>query len=281
MTVIDAHHHFWRHGLRPHQWPPAAGDVLNRDFMPDDLLPELRRAGIEGTVLVQSLNDLQETEEYLDLARETPWVRGVVGWVPLDNPAETEVALESLVERGPLIGLRHLMRVEAKPDWIVQYEVIQSLALIARAGLVFELVPINPAQFENALTIAARLPQLQLVLDHLGRPPVPEQGWEPWATLIKRTADAPNVAVKLSAGMDLVLRWRWSTDMLRRYVDHVVQCFGAGRIMAASNWPVVLLAGDYEEVWGGITALVSELSERERQEILGDTAMRVYGLAAE
>jgi len=81
--------------------------------------------------------------------------------------------------------------------------------------------------------------------------------------------------------MDLVLRWRWSTDMLRRYVDHVVQCFGAGRIMAASNWPVVLLAGDYEEVWGGITALVSELSERERQEILGDTAMRVYGLAAE
>ena len=46
-------------------FPAIFGNRLARDFTPADLLPHLRAAGINGTILVQSLNDLIETIEYL------------------------------------------------------------------------------------------------------------------------------------------------------------------------------------------------------------------------
>src|SRR5436190_5444857 len=85
--TIDAHQHFWWTARRLHSWPEVVGDRMSRDFTPEDLKPELQRAGVGGTVLVQSLNDLDETREYLDLARQHDFIRGVVGWVPLADPA--------------------------------------------------------------------------------------------------------------------------------------------------------------------------------------------------
>jgi L-fucono-1,5-lactonase len=279
MTIIDAHQHFWWHARRPHSWPPSAGTRLDRDFTPEDLLPELRRAGVDGTVLIQSLNDADETGEYLDLANGLPWARGVVGWIALDQAAETQAAIERLRARGKLVGFRHLLRFEAAPDWLQHPEVLQSLALIARAGLVFELVPINPSQYAQMLAIAARLPELRLIVNHLGRPPIPEQGWEPWASFIREAADHANVAIKLSTGVAMIANWRWSTDALRRYADHAIACFGPDRVLAASNWPVILIAGEYQEAWGGITDLVAGLSAAERAAVLGGTAERLYRLA--
>src|SRR5215216_1129192 len=168
MPAIDAHQHFWWTAHRPHSWPEAAGDRLDRDFTPQDLLPELNQAGIDGTVLIQSLNDFAETQEYLELARQHDFVRGVVGWIPLDNAGEAEAALDRLPHADKLIGIRHLLRFDSARDWLSRGEVLQSLALLAKRGLAFELVPVNPEQYEQTLTIAARLPGLRLIINHLG-----------------------------------------------------------------------------------------------------------------
>ena len=86
MAVIDCHHHVWWLDKYPHQFPPSWGTSLNRDFTPDDLRPELRAAGIDGTILVQSLDNYDETLHYLDVAEATDFIRAVVGWVPLADP---------------------------------------------------------------------------------------------------------------------------------------------------------------------------------------------------
>jgi L-fuconolactonase len=280
MAVIDAHHHVGWHDKRPHQWPTGsnAGATLDRDFTPDDLAQELQRSGVDGTILIQSVNETEETNEFLDLADRYDFLRGVVGWAPLDDPAIADKTLEALAARRKLVGVRHLLRVERTEGWLAQPGVLASLKLVARRNLVFELVPVNADQFEQAFALARNLPDLQVVLDHLGRPPVPERGWEPWATLITRAAEHPNIAMKLSAGMALVSQWRWSTEALRRYVDHVLAAFGPERVLAASNWPVSLLAGSYEEIWRGITDLVATLSPDERAAVLGGNAQRLYRL---
>ena len=82
------------------------------------------------------------------------------------------------------------------------------------------------------LDLARRLPQLNIVINHLGRPPIPEQGWEPWAAQIARAAEYRNLAMKLSIGLDVIMRWRWSTPAIRRYSDHVLDLFGPERMMA-------------------------------------------------
>lgn len=277
MPIIDAHQHFWWHGRRTHVWPEAVGTQLDRDFTPADLRQELDTAGIDGSVLIQSLNDLDETREYLQIAKENAFVRGVVGWVPLDEPAGAAAAL-AVFDGTRLVGVRHLIRLEAASTYLAQPKVLESLRMLAAQRLTFESVPINAEQFAHLLDIAERLPDLRLIIDHLGRPPVPEGGWELWAAMITRAARLPNVSIKLSTGIDLIMRWKWSADELRRYTDHVIGSFGARRVMAASNWPVLLISASYQHAWSGIVSLLSGCSEAERAEILGGTAARVYRL---
>ena len=278
MPVIDCHQHFWTWGKRAHKFPPAAGTRLDRDFTPEDLRPQLKKAGVDGTILVQSLNDLDETREFLDLSRAIDYVAGVVGWVPLTDPAACAAALESVKSRGKLVGIRPLIAYEPDPDWLLQASVRESLGLLAKAGLVFEAIPVNDRQFEAVLAVAGAMPELKVVLNHLGNPPVPEQGWEPWATNIKRASELPNMSIKLSAGLALVIKWKWSTGEIRRYADYVIELFGPERVMAGSNWPVVELGGTFGEVWRGLTDLIAGLTPAERAAVLGGSAQRIYGL---
>jgi L-fuconolactonase len=277
--MIDSHHHFWWTGRHEYTWPPAAGDRLARDFTPDGLRPELERCGISGSVLIQVRHEVGgETEESLDLSREVDFVRGVVGWVPLLDPGATAQALGRLRRRGALVGVRHLISNESDPRWLLQAQVLESLAVLAAQGIVFDAIPINAAQFESVLEVAERLPQLAIVINHLGRPPIPEKGWEPWAIQVARAAEHRNMMMKLSIGLDIIMRWRWSTGEIRPYSDHVIDLFGPARVMAASNWPVILLGATYEETWSGLTVLVAGLSADDQREVLGNTAKRVYGL---
>jgi len=277
--VIDSHHHFWWRSRHTYSWPDQVSDRLARDFTPDDLRPELHRCGIKGTVLVQVLHQVGgETEECLDLSNQVEFVRGVVGWLPLADPDATAGALERLRSRGKLVGVRHLISNEPDPRWLLQDGVVESQKLLAAAGLAFDAIPVNAAQFESVLELAERLPELKIVINHLGRPPLPERGWEPWATQVARAAEHRNVCIKLSVGLDIIMRWRWSTDELRRYSDHVLDLFTSNRVMAASNWPVILLGATYAQTWQGISDLVAALPVGERHAIMGGTAERIYGL---
>jgi len=278
MPVIDCHQHFWTFGKRAHKFPPPVGTRLDRDFTPADLRPQLIEAGVDGTILVQSLNDLDETREYLELPRRIDYIAGVVGWLPLADPAACARSLASMTPLGKLVGIRHLIAYEPDPDWLLQPAVRESLGLLAKAKLVFEAIPVNDRQLEAVLTMTRAIPELQVVLNHMGNPPVAESGWQPWATQIARAAELPNMSVKLSAGLALVVKWQWSTGEIRRYADHVLGLFGPERVMAGSNWPVVVLGGTFATVWRGITELLAGLTPAERAAVLGGSAQRIYAL---
>ena len=278
MAVIDCHHHVWWLAKFPHTFHPSWGTSLNRDFTPDDLRSELKAAGIDGTILVQSLDKYEETLHYLEVADQTDYIRAVVGWVPLADPPACARALDELKPRKNFAGMRHLLVYEKDPRWLIGPKVQESLGLLSKAELVFEAITNTEEQMDTVLETARRLPELAIVLNHLGRPPLPEKGWEPWASQMARAAAFPNISVKLSVGGDIVWCWPWSTAEIRRYSDHCLQHFGSGRVMAGSNWPVVLLSGSFLEVWRGIEDLLSDLSAFERAAVLGGSAERIYKL---
>ena len=86
MTRIDTHQHFWTFRQANYAWIDDSMAPLRHDFGPPDLAPELSAAGIDGTVLVEARGHLEETDNLLRIAAETPFVRGVVGWLPLTEP---------------------------------------------------------------------------------------------------------------------------------------------------------------------------------------------------
>lgn len=278
MPVIDCHHHVWWLDKFPHQFPPSWGTSLQRDYTPDDLKTELAACSIDGTILVQSLDKYDETLHYLDVAEQNDFIRAVVGWVPLADPPACVRALDALRLRKKFVGMRHLIVYEKDPRWLAQPTVQESLDEFARRGLAFEAITNTAEQMDTVLDTARRLPDLNIVLNHLGRPPLPEKGWEPWASQMERAAAFPNISAKLSVGGDIVWRWKWSTEDIRRYSDHVMAHFQPRRVMAGSNWPVVLLSGSFQQVWRGIEDLLTGLSAADRAEVLGGSAERVYRL---
>ncbi|MFE9046014.1 amidohydrolase family protein [Streptomyces sp. NPDC007818] len=278
--IVDAHHHLWDPAARDHSWLDAPELApLRRAFTADDLHPPARAAGIDATVLVQTVTEPGETTELLAIAATDPLVAGVVGWTDLTDPGITDTlaALASSPGGDRLVGIRHQIQLEPDPAWILRPEALRGLAAVAETGLVYDLV-ITPDQLPAATEAAARLPQLTFVLDHLGKPPIAHGRAEPWAGGLRALAARPNTACKLS-GLVTEADWaHWTLADLRPYVEIALDAFGPRRTVFGSDWPVCLLAADYADVVSSARELTSGLDDEERAAVFGTTATRVYGL---
>lgn len=278
--IVDAHHHVWDLGVRDQDWitgPRLA--PLRRNFTMEELRPQAEAVGVRASVLVQTVCVPQETPEFLALAEADPLVAGVVGWTDLTAPdvADALAALREGAGGGYLVGIRHQVQSEPDPRWLCRPEVLRGLAAVAEAGLAYDLV-VAPEQLPAAVAAARAVPGLDFVLDHLGKPRIAEGRREPWAAWAARLAALPNTSCKLS-GMVTEADWRrWSLADLRPYADTVLEAFGPDRLMFGSDWPVCLLAADYQQVFEAARDLTRELSPADREAVFSGTAARVYGV---
>ena len=185
--------------------------------------------------------------------------------------------LAELRERGPLVGIRHQVENEPDRDWLLRSDVLRGLAAVAGAGLAYDLL-VNRSQYPSAARLADRLPDVRLVLDHAGKPPIAAGEIVAWATAITEIARRPNVFCKLS-GLVTEADWAaWQPGDLAPYAEHVLAAFGPERVMFGSDWPVCELAATYGEVVGVAESLTAALSAAERDEVFAGTARRVYGI---
>jgi L-fuconolactonase len=276
-TRIDAHHHLWDLDVRDQPWT-AELPALRRSFDIDDLAPELASAGIDATVLVQTITTPDETPELLATAAGSPLIAGVVGWVDLEAPdvAHQIAALRELPGGDALVGIRHQVQGEPDPDWLTRPSVLRGLAAVAAAGLSYDLLVI-PEQLPAAIAAARQLPELRFILDHAGKPRISQGELEPWSGFIASLAALPNVAAKLS-GLTTEASAQWSVSELQPYVDVLFGSFGASRIMFGSDWPVSLLAAPYSETVAAAEHLLRGASEADREAVFGATALEWYQL---
>jgi L-fuconolactonase len=274
--VVDAHLHIWDAGRADYSWlgetpelPPVAGL--------DDARPEQDAVGVSDVVLVQAADHLADTELMLEVASRDPRVVGVVAWAPLTDPASVEALLDTW--RGlPVVGLRHLVHRDPDPDLLVGEQVQVTLGLLGRRNLTFDVCAETPHLLSLVPGLAERHGGTTFVIDHLGKPPIGDRGWQPWADLLAAAAAQPNVAVKLS-GLNTAAGPRWTGDDFVPYVDHALDCFGPERMMIGGDWPFARLnATSYTQVWEGLRLTLDALSPGELEQVLGGTARRVYRL---
>ena len=115
------------------------------------------------------------------------------------------------------------------------------------------------------------------MIDHIAKPPIAAQAMEPWARDIEAAAQLPQVYCKLSGMITEADHRNWTPDHLRPYVEHVVECFGFDRVMFGSDWPVCLLAGEYDRVFEALrTILAPVLNPASEAALWGNTAARFY-----
>lgn len=278
--IVDAHHHLWRYQPGREAWLDARAALapLRRDFLGPELATHLQANGVDRTVIVQCSDSIEDTAFMAAAAAECPFIAGIVGWLPLNDPHATEAQLAVYAREPKIKGFRHMIIFDPDPDWCVRPAVIESLRLVAERGYTWDSNASIWPHLEHVATLAEKIPELKQVIDHLGKPVFSEGIRQPWTALMTRAAAYPNVYVKLSGFANVATLANATNDEFQPFVDHVLATFGTERVMIASNWPVSNLGAGYTETWNGTLATLTGCSPRERDEILGQTATRFYGL---
>ncbi len=277
---VDTHHHVWDLAVRDQEWiDPVTMSAIRHDFDLEELRPRAAAAGVDRTVVVQTVPVGEETPELLALAADSELVAAVVGWTDLTAPDTADRLAALRDHRGGryLAGIRHQVQDEPDPRWLARRDVRHGLRAVGEAGLVYELLVV-PDQLDAALDVVRTLPEVTFVLDHAGKPAIASGELGGWASRIWALAEQPNVYCKLS-GLVTEAGWRsWTTGKIRPYADTVLDAFGPDRVMFGSDWPVCLLACDYSDVVELAVRLTGRLDGGERARMFARTAERVYQL---
>jgi L-fuconolactonase len=279
VSVIDAHHHLWDPEVGEYPWMTGDFASLRRRYDVADLLPHLVANDVVATIVVQVRADLAETVELLELASQTTEVIGVVGWVDLTSPdvrGQIEL-LRSSVGGEHLVGVRHAAADEPDPRWLLGDDVAAAMRVLAAAGLCFDL-EITARELPAACTLVRRHADVRFVLDHGAKPPI-ATGWsQQWADGVGVLAENPNVWCKLS-GLVTEARWStWTAADLQPYVHHLLEVFGAARVLFGSDWPVCGMAASYEQVVSAVTETLATLDSDEQRKVMYSNAIHVYQL---
>jgi L-fuconolactonase len=273
---VDAHQHFWRYDAREYGWIEESMAALRRDFLPDDLKPELEGSGFQGCVAVQARQTLEETRWLLELAERSPFILGVVGWVDLRSP-RLRFELEVLAKNPKLVGVRHVVQSEPDERFLMQPDFLRGIAALEEFNLTYDIL-IYSRHLPVAAEFVAKFRRQRFVLDHLAKPPIKSGVIDVWARGIRELASFPNVSCKVS-GLVTEADWQaWKPEDLGPYLDVAFECFGPSRLMIGSDWPVCTVAGSYSRVMDVVKDYLHKFSAEEKDAVLGGNAASFWGL---
>ncbi|MCY4188230.1 MAG: amidohydrolase family protein [Bryobacterales bacterium] len=274
--IIDAHHHFWRYDPAEYDWISEPMRVLRRDFLPPDLRAEIAATGVGGVISVQARQTLGETRALLAHAQAHDFIRAVVGWVPLVDPAVRD-ALAEFTQDPNFRACRHVLQDEPDDDYMLRQDFNRGMRALTEAGLAYDIL-VFERHLPQSLQLVDRHPHQVFVLDHIGKPRIRDASFAAWHAAIRELARRANVYCKIS-GLVTEADWRrWSAADLAPYMDAVLDAFGPRRLMYGSDWPVCLLGASYTRWFELVAGFAAHLSVGERDRLLGGTAVDAYQL---
>ena len=279
--IVDAHVHLWDPGRQRIPWLDGE-PTLNRAFGPAEFRAQTEGIAVEAFVYVEidiapayALLEAKQAEGY---AAEEPRLRGIVASAPLEDGERVRDFLAELAEVGPRVkGVRRLVQGEADPAFCLRPGFVRGVELLAEFGFSFDLGVRHP-QLPATIELARRVPGVQFVLDHVGKPDIRGGVLDPWRAQITELASLPNVACKVSGMVTEADHARWTAEDLAPYVAHVLDAFGEKRVLFGSDWPVATLASPYPRWVETLDGLTAGLSEAAKRKLWGGNARRVYRL---
>ncbi len=276
MKRIDAHQHFWSLSRFHYAWPTPDLTPIYRDFAPEDLAPLLHESGIDATVLIQVIENPEETKFFLEIAEKTPWVSGVVGWIDMSDPAQIPT-LNEFAAYPKFCGIRPMIQSISERNWMLRPELDACFKRLIELDLTFDAL-VLPTHLAPLYELLQRYPELKCVIDHGAKPEIRNTLFQSWADDIARIADDTSSYCKLS-GLVTEASSDWKAEDLRPYMEHLLASFGPNRLMFGSDWPVVNLASNYRAWIELVTQTLSTLCKTDQDQIWGGNAATFYKLS--
>lgn len=273
---IDAHQHFWHYHPHTHSWISDDMAMLKKDFLPADLEKLLVQNDFQGCVAVQAAQREEETGFLVELSKNHPIIKGIVGWVDL-RARDIEERLSYFFNTPIIKGFRHVVQDEPDDQFMLRSDFKNGLGHLEKHGFTYDIL-IFPKQLGAALKTIKEFPHQKFVVDHIAKPPIKTGEIAAWKRTLQSIAAHDNVMCKLS-GMVTEADWSsWTYNDLHPYMDVVLDAFGPERVMFGSDWPVCRLAAEYHDVLNVVREFIGTLSFYEQEKILGLNAINFYDL---
>jgi L-fuconolactonase len=276
MLKIDTHQHFWKFDPVKDSWITDQMGILKRDYLPEDLEPELNENRVDGCIVVQS--DQSEYENHFQLvnAENHAFIKAVVGWVDFTD-SNINQRLEYYYQFKKLKGFRHVLQGEAQRDFMLRPDFLNGISLLKNYGFTYDIL-VYPDQLRFVKELVAKFPEQRFVIDHIAKPYIKEKKISEWGADMMELGKYKNLFCKVS-GMVTETNWnKWTVAEFKPYIDTVVQSFGMDRIMFGSDWPVCTLSATYGEVLGIVNDYFAGYNEIEREKFFGKNAVEFYNL---
>jgi L-fuconolactonase len=275
MITVDSHQHFWEINRFDYEWMDV-GSPLRSNKTPKDLEPLMGASNVDYCVTVQAHQSIEETKWLLKLAESNDFISGVVGWVDLADPKVGET-LDALQNNEYFKGVRHLWHDEEDEKWMLNPGPLNGLREISRRGLSYDFL-VRPNHLKYIPIIMDSVPNLNAVIDHIGKPNISTKQIEPWLSDLRKVASIESIKCKISGMVTEADMKTWTVNELSPYVHHVLAMFGQDRVMMGSDWPVCTLAADYNRVITSFQEILSGCNDEAKRYIFGRTAIEFYKL---
>jgi L-fuconolactonase len=280
LTFVDAHVHLWDSARLPYSWLAEVPAIAGPHTLAE-LATEAGALSPADIVFVESAVDpahsLNEVRWVEALASKDGRISAIVAQVAVDGGAETEAALAALADHPRVRGVRHSIQDHPQPEYCQRPDFVAGVRRVGERGWTFDLCVKHP-QLPACIALVRACPGTTFVLDHAGKPDIRRGVLEPWRAHIAELARLPNVVCKLSGLVTEADPATWTPDALRPYVEHLLSCFGAERLLFGSDWPVVNLAASYRRWLETVLELLAPLSADERAAVFALNARRTYRL---
>jgi predicted TIM-barrel fold metal-dependent hydrolase len=289
VQIVDPHLHLWQlsaghyHWLRPENapyWQDKA--LLQQDFSAEalELAPHFQLAGL---VHIEAGFDNTAPERELAWLAQQPMVcahRAVAFLDCSQELAQVQSNLQRVLAYKPA-GVRHIFEGDDE-RWLHAPQLEHIASMLAQHQLILE-VQCQLATEKNVLRIAQlaqQFPGLALVINHAGL--VQPEHFQAWQQASQILAAFPNIALKLS-GFEMRHAGRYSppdNSWQQQVFAAVLNHWQPSQLMLASNFPLCLWQGSYQQLWQRYYQLLTGLGLNAAgwQQLRADTARQWYGL---
>lgn len=245
--ITDTHVHLWDIQRLNYPWL-AQVKPLHRNFLPADFRAACGPVQVGKMVFVQCdcvpEQALAEAEWVSGLAKTEPRLSGIVARASLEKGEGAHDDVARLAELPLVKGVRRLIQGEADPEFCVRPDFVRGVQLLHGYGLSFDLCLKHP-QLKATIALVRQCPDVAFVVDHIAKPDIKAGRLDPWRADLRELSRMENVWCKLSGMVTEADHAAWTPAQLRPYIEHTVECFGFGRVMFGSDWPVSTLATEY------------------------------------
>ena len=273
--MIDAHVHFWKYNKIKDAWITDEMKLLQSDFLPQHLQPVLKENKINGVIAIQADQSENETQFLLELANKNAIIKGIVGWVDLQN-GNLENKLLYYSKHSIIKGFRHIIQAEAD-GFLQNKKFLNGIKTLQNFGFTYDIL-IYENQLKETIEFVNKFPDQKFIIDHCAKPSIKNKRIKEWKNSINEIAGNENVYCKLS-GLITEAEWKmWKEKDLYSYLDIVFESFGTDRLLFGSDWPVMLLSGTYSKWKNLLENYMNNFFRKAKQKVFGENAIKFYNL---